>query len=39
MVLAKGSGAGNGYAQDGLAGYWAAPVSGSLPSTAFRQRL
>ena len=39
MVLAKGAGSGNGNAQHGFAGYFAASFSGPLPSTAFRQRL
>ena len=39
MVAAKGAGSGHGNAQNGLASYFAAPVSGPLPSTAFRQRL
>jgi hypothetical protein len=39
MVAAKGSGSGNGNAQDGFAGYCAASFSGSLPCTDFRQRL
>ncbi len=34
MVAAKGPGAGNSDTQDGLAGYFPAP----LPSTALRQR-
>jgi hypothetical protein len=37
MVLAKGAGPGNGNTQKG--GYLAASFSGSLPSTALRQRL
>jgi hypothetical protein len=39
MVAAKGSCSGHGNAQNGLASYFAASVSGPLPSTAFRQRL
>ena len=39
MVRAKGAGSGNGNAHNGFAGYFAASVSGPLPSTALRQRL
>jgi hypothetical protein len=39
MVLAEGSVSGYGYAQNGFLSYCAAPFSGPLPSTAFRQRL
>ena len=39
MVLAKGACSGNSNAHDGLAHDRAAPFSGPLPSTAFRQRL
>jgi hypothetical protein len=38
MVAAKGSGPGHGNTQNGFAGYFMTPVSGPLPSTAFRQR-
>ncbi len=39
MVLAKGAGSGDGNAQRGFVHYRAAPFSGPLPSTTFRQRL
>jgi hypothetical protein len=39
MIAAEGSGPGHGNAQWRIAGYFAAPVSGSLPCTALRQRL
>ena len=39
MVAAKCAGAGDGDTEDGLACYFAAPGAGSLPSTAWRQRL
>jgi len=39
MVLAKCSRSGNGNAQNRLASYFVAPLSGPCPSTAFRQRL
>ena len=39
MVLAEGAVSGHGNAQNGYAGYCAAPFSGPLPSTALRQRL
>ena len=39
VVPAKGAGSGYGYTQNGLISYCAAPFSGSLPCTTFRQRL
>jgi hypothetical protein len=39
MVPAKSASSGDGDTQNGLASYCAAPFSGSLPCTTFRQRL
>jgi hypothetical protein len=38
VVAAEGTGSGDGNAQDGVSGYWAASLSPEPPSTVLRQR-